>query len=388
MSGLTASRLELARRCLGSVVLPQVRGPSTDAQDAGTGRHAFLERAAAVGREQALAEIPADAPWRSTCEALDLAELPAGRYELAFAWDPATDTARELGVSLVRDYQGARDGEITGTADLVCLPTADRPRWLVVDFKGREAVEPAAVNLQLGFYALCVARAQGLDELDVAIAYLGEEGTIRWDYATLGVFDLAGVAAECAMLAARVALALETQRAPTLRTGAHCGRCPALVTCPAQVTLALAVLREVTETPGVDALAQLSDHDAGAALVRLETAAALIGLQVAALRERAKLRGLPLPDGSQLVPVESTRRELVLDKALPVLRSRFGEQVDALVVRSLPVTAVTSLARQLAPGKGQRKTVDALFEELSAAAALKTSTYVQLRARKPTTEAP
>lgn len=378
----SASRLALAERCIGAAVLPAVQRPSTDAQAAGTGRHRFLERAREVGREQALAEIPAGAPWRATCAGIDLDALPVGRHEVAYAYDPATDTARELGAALGRDYSAAHPGEVTGTADLVV--SGDVP--LVVDFKGSEHVGPAGEHLQLGFYALCAARVAGAEEVDTAIVYLHSDGRAEWDRARLTAWDLAALAGRIAELTARVAEAdeaLASGRLPTLVEGHHCLRCASLTLCPAQVELARTMALAIEQSPSSELLARLApleDTEAGAALDRLERVAEVIDLQVKALRERATRTGLPLPDGSRLVPIESTRREVLVDKALPLLAARFGAQLDALIERSVSVGDLRALARQLDPDS-PRKAGDALLEELSQAGALKTSTFVTLRRR-------
>lgn len=390
---LTASKLELLERCPAAGALPAVWTESTDDQIAGTARHRFVQRAREIGRDEALAEIPSDAPWRAQCEALSLDELPVGDHELAYAYDVVDDAARFLGAWIDRAYQ-VLPTEVSGTADLVCPPTAERPRWLVIDFKGEEEVAPAATNLQLGFYALCVARVQGVDEIDVAIGYIGHGGAIRWDRATLDVFSIEAAASRVMTLylavdAARARVA--QGQSPDYATGLHCRRCPALALCPAMTRLA----REVALTIPADAtdvtaqvpdviasLAALSDEDAGCAWVRVQLLEELISAMKASLRARAEVKGLPLPGGEQLVPVEVLRRSLVLDKALPMLRARFGDQADALVERSISGEAVTTLARQLAPGKGQKKALDALWEELAAAGAVKRSQHVQLRVKK------
>ena len=41
------------------------------------------------------------------------------------------------------------------------------------------------------------------------------------------------------------------------------------------------------------------------------------------LAARAETRGLPLPDGTWLMPVRVPRRKLVMDRALPVLRDDY-----------------------------------------------------------------
>jgi hypothetical protein len=161
-------------------------------------------------------------------------------------------------------------------------------------------------------------------------------------------------------------------------TGLHCRRCPALTLCPAMVQLARALLAEPI-TP--ERLAPLSDDDAGRAWVELKALGELVDRGRAALDERAKLRGLPLPGGARLVPVEQMRRALLLDRAEPVLREKFGDQVDGVIERSLSAEAVGRLARQLAPGKGHKAAAEALWADLDAAHAVRRSSFVQLRTK-------
>lgn len=384
-AGVTASKLELLERCPAAAALPAVWTESTDDQIAGTARHRYLERAPAIGRDAALAEV--DEAWRAQCEAIDVTEVPAGTAELAYAYDVATDTARLLGQWIGRAYE-VGPTEVSGTVDLVCEPTPDRPRWLVVDWKGDEEVERAAVNVQLGHYALCVARVHDLEEVDVAIGNIGHGGAIRWDRATLGPFELGAIAARVGAAWAAVQAARElvaAGRTPDVATGLHCRRCPAMPVCPAMVTL----VRELDTTAQaaapeiVSSLVCLPDEAAGRAWVRVQLFEELVANMKASLRARAETRPLPLPDGSRLVAVEVPRRSVVLDKALPLLRERFGaEQADAAVERSLSAEAIGKLARQLAPGKGQKKAVDELWAALEAAGGVRRSQYIQLRVKR------
>jgi len=378
----TASKLELLERCAPSGALGAVWVESTSDQRAGTGRHRFAQLVDERGVEAALAEIPADAPWLAQCEALaeHLAELPTGEHEVAYAYDVATDTARRLGPWLDRAYD-VGPTEVSGTTDLLCPPGEGRERYLLVDYKGEEEVAPAASNLQLGFYALCIARVLGLDEIDVAIVYLRQGGGLRWDRATLDVFALEAVASRVRALVAAVESARQAfARGDALDygTGLHCRRCPALTLCPAMVQLARALLAEPV-TP--ERLAPLSDDDAGRAWVELKVLRELVDRGRAALDERAKLRGLPLPGGARLVPVEQMRHALLLDRAEPVLREKFGDQVDGVIERSLSAEAVGRLARQLAPGKGHKAAAEGLWAELDAAHAVRRSSFVQLRTK-------
>lgn len=377
----TASKLGLLEACPAAGALPAVWTEANDAMRAGTARHRFIERAAEIGRDAALDEVPADAPWRAQCEALDLDVLPRGEHEVAYAFDVVADTARRLGAWLGRAYD-VNATEVSGTADLIAPPTAERPRWLVVDFKGDDEVEPAAVNPQLGFFALCLARLHDLDEVDVAIVYLRHGGGMRWDRATLGPFDLEAVAERLRTLVRRVDAAASLLAAggiPDVSMGLHCRRCPALLACPAQAAAARALL---AAPPSNDVLAAASAEAAGEAWVQVKALTELADRMRKVLSLRAEAAGLPLPGGERLVPVETVRRVLVLEKAEPVLRARFGAQVDAFVERSLTTEAVSKLARQLAPGKGVQKAIDEVWSQLAGAGAVRSSRFFQLRVRK------
>lgn len=400
---LTASGLALAALCPATHALPSVEHTESDAMRAGTGRHAFLSGVAhaigagtglhpkglAVARAEALADVPADAPWRATCEAIDLdaiiAELgdAAGspvtfvEADLAHAWDPATDTATTVGAVTHRAYADA-DG-LVGTLDW--LVTHADGSVTVLDFKGVRRNAPAREHLQLALYGLQVARTRGLDAVHVALCYLDEEGAHAWDRATLDGWDLDAAASRLRGIhAAVVAARAATWETLPTRVGDHCGDCTCVRVCPAMVTL----VRELVAVgaPSPERLALLSDDDAGAAWVRLDALDTALAAARRALRARAEIRGLPLPDGQQLVPVESDRRAVVLEKALPVLRERFGAQADAAIEQSMTAASVTKLARQLAPGKGVQKVVDELWGQLAAVGAVRSSRFVQLRVRK------
>ena len=403
---LTASGLERADRCPASFALPAVEDRETDAMRAGTGRHAYLDAVAAhlpsdAARELALATVHADAPWREQCEAIDLAELltstgaDTGRIEtgLSHAWDPVSDTAVALDVATHRAYADAAG--IPGTLDWLVTSTSGRVR--VVDFKGSQPTTRAADNGQLALYALQVARARGLSEVDVQLVYLAEDGSVRTDEATLDAWDLDAAAARLRATWQRVQdarEALSVGGAPRMRVGDHCGDCPALRVCPAMTALVRELTVSAPHTAASEAevdawkaraaasLAQLSDEAAGEAWVRVELLDDLVSAMRASLKARAERAGLPLPDGSRLVPVESRRRTVDVALALPVLRARFGAQADAAVEQSLSIAAVEKLARQLAPGRGQKKAVEGVVEELRAARAVRESTFVQLRVRK------
>ena len=397
---LTASGLRLAALCAAAYALPADDAESTDAQAAGTGRHAYLDALAVAyrgdadaARATALATVPADAAHRATCESIDVAELLAltgadvGTVEVGVQldWDPwADDGGEHVSAAQHRAYR-TDPSRIYGTADWIV--TAPDGSVVVIDFKGSERNEPAAQHAQLAFYARALARARGLATIGVALVYVHEDGALYADRAHLDEWDLAAHAAKLLDTWVRVTAAraeVDAGRPVGTATGGHCARCPALRVCPAMVTLVRAAVADSTLTPAeiTSKLARMSDEDAGAAWERLKMIEAAVAVFKASLTARAGLRGLPLPDGSHLMPVETTRRTVDVEKALPVLRARFGDQADAAVERSLSIGDVERMARQLAPGKGQRKAVEAVVAELAAAGAVRESRFVQLRVRK------
>lgn len=372
----TASRLPLLARCPSAGALSAVWVESTADQAAGTHRHRFLQRASEVGRDEALAALPDDATLRAQCEALPLEEIPHGIYEQAYAYDTATDEVRYLGAWIERAYV-TNATEVSGTVDLACPPTADRPRWLVIDFKGEEEVDDASTNLQLGFYAACVARSQGVDEVDVAIVNIGRDGALRWDRATLGFYALAAVFARVTEIQAAVAAAAVEARDYTM--GWHCRRCPALVSCPAQ-TAAIAKFHKDPPTP--ERLARMSDADVGVAYSQIKTFEEAAKRARDAILARLSLGDLPLDNGSVLTQQTKRTRTVVLEKAEPLLRERFGDRVDAVIDRDLSVAGVNKLVKLLAPGKGQRKVADELWGALATIGGVVERSHVQPAQRK------
>jgi len=384
MRRLTASSLSLAEKCPASHALPATEEPDTDAQIAGTGRHLFLSQLVTLGREAALAAIPQGADWREACAAIDEEQLLAGvervEPDLAHVYLVALDAALPIEVNGHRAYPASDAGTIPGTLD-----------WLVerdgvfevIDFKGEMSVAPAKDNPQLLLYALHAARARGLDEVGVAVGNIQRDGDIEWNRAHLDAIDLALAAGRIARISQRVTEA-RAAAVPDTVTGSHCTWCPALRACPAHITLVRELVAD--ERPPVeivDGLVRLSDVDAGIAWARLQRMKAVVEAMESSLRARVLAGPVPLPDGSELVAMESHPRSLVVDKALPVLEATFGaERLAAFVKRSIPGEVVGKLGRELAGGKGVQKSIDGLWSKLEAAGAVKSSTVTTVRARK------
>jgi RecB family exonuclease len=392
---LTASGLALAAACPAAYALPAVEDNETDAMRAGTGRHAYLdslalglfglEASVAAARDGALSLIPADASWRATCEAIDVERLldvtgaRDGRVEVGtvLTWWPATDTAE---TTRAQEHRAYRDDltALHGTADWIV--TAPDGGVTVVDFKGSMRGPAAEDHPQIAFYALAYARVHGLSQVTVALVYIDEDGTLTRDDHVLDSWMLDAWAGRFAALHARVAAAVAAP-GEHVRVGDHCGNCPAMRVCPAMAALAREL---VAAPPSPETYPALDDAAAGAAWAKVQVLRELLDRAAAALRVRAERRGLPLPDGRWLTPVESTRRTVDVEKALPLLRQLVGDRAEGLVERSLSAAAVDALARELAAASGDtaKATGERVWTALREARAAREATYVQLRPKK------
>ena len=233
---LTASAMSRAEACIGSVVLD---GYDESGEYAATGNAVdqFVQTAKTRSRDKALAEAPAE--LRPYLASLTLERIPDGaEYQVAFAFNVLTGDVRRIpgrGAGYPTDL-----GEewIFGTADIVSVRDG---RGLVIDLKwgtytiGRDP----ATDLQLGFYALAVARIVGASEVDVGFSRAGWDGVLRPDMATLDEMALD-------VLEERIRGIWYRARAagpPMLSVGEHCTYCRARWNCPRWERPAALVLR-------------------------------------------------------------------------------------------------------------------------------------------------
>ena len=306
---ISASAIPRLLACPASHRLPHHDYQSTHAT-AGQDRHAEAEAAADTGGElhPVVRSLMVEGDQLAT--------------ECAFAYDCATDSARELG-HVDRRYGTLAPYELPGTMDLLIRGEG---RAVVVDYKSYAEVEAAATNTQLATYALMVARAYGLDEVTVAIVYL--VGGRRPSIATLGPLDLDAHAARIKRLHVDVA------RVSAPVSGPHCKYCPAFLSCPIQHALTI----DVGETLPMEIERRIPfDDDASAAeafdlLQRIKVLSTRIQ---AALYARAAERPIPLGNGMVLGSrtVEGNDR-IDGDIAYAVIRERHGQAVaDAAVER-------------------------------------------------------
>ena len=308
----TASSLWLAELCPASHALPQIRETSA-AQAKGSAVHCYLERAPAIGKEAALAEL--DEEHRELCADLDPSDIPAGDREVMFVYDLENRVAIVAGRGLARNYP-MTPGTGCGTADLV----APGEVW---DFKtgwpGR-----AADSLQLMALGLYAARAYGWPR--VTVGHLRVDGDLlRPDSATLGPLDLAAAHDRIALIYARHELALQDSGA-AVYPGAHCTACAAQPKCPATMALATRAAAAAWSAQG----AEIAPADTAAAawefLGRVEDFAKRLRAE---LKRQAAAGPVPLENGKQLALVAVDKSRIDGKLGLPILRAAVGDRADA-----------------------------------------------------------
>lgn len=330
---ITASAIPRLLACPASHGLPHHAYNSVHAT-AGQDRHAEAEAAADTGGElhPAVVALMVEGDQLAT--------------ECAFAYDAATDTARELG-HVDRRYGDLAPYELPGTMDLLIRQEG---RAVVVDYKSFAEVDPAERNTQLATYALMVARCYGLDEVTVAIIYL--VGGRRPSIATLGPLDLDAHAARLKRLHVDVA----RPSAPV--SGPHCKYCPAFLACPVQHALTI----DVGETLPLRIEATIPFHDDASAaeafdlLQRIKTLSTRIQ---AALYARAAERPIPLGNGMVLGSREKQGSTVIdADIAYAVVRELHGQEAaDKSVTRKASQVGI-----ERAVGKPAKKAVMAEIE--------------------------
>lgn len=354
----TGSGLERLMLCDGPAYLPHVESTSDDA-DRGRAIHAFLETASASGRDVALDLSPEE--LRPALEALDLSRLPVdpARYaaEVAFALDPFTGAARELGRGIGRRYE-VTDTEIAGTADVTALLDADGV--FIADWKaGWSRRTPARENPQLRFYALAAARAYGRSEATVQIVRIMEDGATWTDEARFDAFDLDSFATDLRALAERVQALRSGTAKPRVAEGPQCKWCPAFNACPAKTALLRAAALAAPDP------AELTPDVAREAYRRLKLYKEAVARAEEILREYARNTPIPLDGGVQYgVRVDKTKS---LDGAVAasVLRDLLGDAAaEAITVEVTQAGIKRALAKWLKAHPEANETQKAALERV------------------------
>ena len=308
-------------------------------------------------------------------EQLDLDNDVGREPEVAVAYDVAAGTARLLRSTGPRDYSDVRQGELVGTSDLERLTPAGRR--VVRDWKtGRYmlGVRPADSG-QLRFLGLAAARRHGVDEIDVEIAQVDEDG-IRISHDTLDAFTLAGVADELRELWARIGAG----GVPC--PGHWCADhyCPIVAECPATQAAVIAVAK-ASEVRFPLSVEIVSPEHAAYTRERLQAVEKAVAGIWAALEQYARTTPVPAGDGRFWGVVERSRESISLEKpeAMAALRAALGEFGFATAVEcKTSKAAIHKAAAAQAQKRGEAKKVEtALLDELRLLGAVRQSTYTK-----------
>ena len=161
------------------------------------------------------------------------AYVPGWRAEVAYAYDPSTDTARVLGYNIGREYtkHGALAHEVCGSADIEALDDTDAVR--VWDWKtGRSVTD--AVWPQLSWLGLFAARAHGRKRAIVVPLHVTDLGVNDVMSSTLSENMLRETAER---IKGRLSVVADAWPTP----GSHCDACY----CPARAGCDLYQARKV-----------------------------------------------------------------------------------------------------------------------------------------------
>lgn len=341
---ITASSLERAKLCPASSKLPRIRRISA-ASERGTVVHQYLSDCLTIGADAAIENVPEF--YKDLCSAFDLDGLPCKpesfASEVAFAWDPIFDTAREIGRDIDREYPA---DEFCGTIDVIGV-TADAV--VVYDYKGAYShAEKASKNMQLRAYALMAARAYGKSRAIVGIIRVREDGMpAHYDLAELDAMDLDAAAHEI-----REILADESTE-PVI--GPHCQYCECIQSCPAmRATYSI-----------VDPMTEITSANASAVLARLQAVEKTIDVVKDALKAYATTEPIRTIDGKLWGPVDEKRDSLDGEIARGVIANLHGADVAMKSMRvSTSKTSIKEALKTIAP-KGklasmERETIDAI----------------------------
>jgi hypothetical protein len=286
------------------------------------------------------------APTGSEAIAHRLIEAKA-TAEVAYAYDPAKDSARVLGVNIGRNYQ-LKPGEIAGTADVVMV---NGDCVTVYDWKtGHKALPHPSESWQLRALALAACRTTGAGNAIIGYGRVADEEAPVLVTDTMDCFDLDWFAGELFGLLAAADRALkdytEHNMLPRLAEGPQCDYCEAFAFCPAKHALARSMAADLA---GLEAgIEALTLEQAGSVLEKVQAAEAVLERIKSSLKERAQRTPIPLPSGGRWAAVE-TRRESVDGRvALAALAEHIGWAEASKAVKTLTKEAIKSAAGEKA----------------------------------------
>ncbi len=326
--------VERASRCAPSPSLPQTMSTSPDAIR-GTVLHKFLADVPALGVDAALALVPEE--HRRAASIINLDVLPASKpdqfaAEVAFAYDPATGAAREIGRNIGRAYATLL-GEIPGTLDVVGVTDEE---VIVLDYKsGWADLGPAKNIWQLKIGVLAAARAYGKKQGRAAIVRLKSDGEAWFDWAAFSELDLDVFEDELRGIVFRVddaQAAMKEGHLPPTTEGEHCKYCPAFNSCPSKVLLAVALGGAVPAHPDPFLPVSLNEENFPEFWERLQAAKKVLERVEVVLEDFTRIRPVKLADGQVIGPKPHPRDQIDAGITEEVLTELFDAEAAAVAV--------------------------------------------------------
>jgi hypothetical protein len=389
---ISGSKIHRVWKCPASAALPQVERDDepSPARDRGTKIHAFLERVARVGRDQALAEC-SDPELYPLLAAIDTDALPVHlACEVAFAYNWRTQVARELGRGIGRNYEltaaPPTADEIPCTLDLVGQSDLGDSalRGYVGDYKTGHGRLPAPDrNGQLLLGALCARSAYDCEECVLELIHIHRDGDHHRVRRTVDSWELGAFAAELASAMESIPYwraEHEAGRPVGTFEGAHCDHCQAFNSCPAKTALIRAIPRELMAigvAPELDKSGKLvmqsgviTAANAAEIWVFLERLEDVVDRAKQEICGIAAVAGdIPLPDGRVIGRIQTERRVLDGRIGAEVIEERYGRQTrDEVVELKLSITAVQkAVTKHLKPGQkvtGRDGVLDVVIAEI------------------------
>lgn len=350
----SASSMERAVACPASVALPATYVLNEHAAR-GTAIHRFIARVLrGMPIVESLAIVPRE--WRDTCKGiriqkeLDSISIRDIRVEEAYAVDAETGAVRPLGSGIERKYV-VQPGEIPGSLDIEGTGFLGHP--IIVDWKaGYQEVTEVASNLQLLFYAYCVARTRGADRVDVYIAHIRNSGFIRWSNHTFTTFDFDAfeeLLQKTYRRAQRAIADVDAVRKLKVVRGDHCQFCPAMSACPAYTSLVRAMLSDIESM--ASKIEVMTPEEKGEAFDKLAAIKRLVKYTDEVLKDFARQHPYPLPDGRWVREVPHARSSFSEEKAVDLLRELGATEEQ---IQSCETTITVRPVRAVKPKVGRR----------------------------------
>lgn len=411
--GVSASRLPLLEKCVGSAVLPTVNNISEEGA-IGTAKHEHLELRATRGIEAAHAAM------ESICEALGLDERDAGiaAAEMRrFTWTPPAGALAEVSLCLLDDGSVVRitggRGHYPDLPDGATLPGQvdilwSEPEPLVVSEDGQTARcpegstlfvydyktgEPANItsvqrNAQLLSLGLIAQRWTGAAEAVTGIIY-PRAGLGEWDMTQ--PLRAAALARVESSIRAKLA-AIESERVKyaagehlSLTEGSHCTYCPSGARCPAKTAMIKSIATgEVVRNEE----AALTPEQAEWIAARLPSIARFVEASRDALKAYVVQHGpVPMGDGVVWGPVMEEQEAISAVAAKPVLEEEIGEHAQVAVKTTMAKSAIEDAVAESHSAQGIKRQKSAamrrILAKLHAVGAVEKIRVEKFRAYRP-----